>query len=269
MSKKKFEGPKVLFLDIETAPMLGYVWSLWDQNVGLNQIYKDWYILSWAAKWEHESKVMYEDQSKAPNMENDKQLMKKLWVLLDEADVTVTQNGIRFDHKKINARMIEHGMKPPTPYETIDTLRIAKKHFAFTSNKLEYMCSKLNKKYQKLTSGNRQYVGFELWKACLANKKSAWAEMKRYNKLDVLALEELYNLLSPWEARINRLKYTEKTLHACNNCGSDKIKKNGNCYTSRGKYQQYTCLSCGAHFRDNKNVLSKNKRGSMLYKAKP
>ena len=34
--------PRILFFDIETAPMLGYMWSLWDQNLGLNQIKQDW-----------------------------------------------------------------------------------------------------------------------------------------------------------------------------------------------------------------------------------
>ena len=64
---------KILVLDIETAPILGYVWQLFDQSVALNQIYKDTHILSWSAKWfESEdkktiygphNKVMYMDQS--------------------------------------------------------------------------------------------------------------------------------------------------------------------------------------------------------------
>lgn len=265
---KKHKGPKILFLDIETAPMLGYVWSLWDQNVGLNQIYKDWHILSWAAKWEHESRVLYSDQSNAKDIEDDSKLMEELWHLLDEADVVVTQNGIRFDHKKINARLVEHGFMPPSPYDTIDTLKIAKKHFAFTSNKLEYMCSKLNKKYQKLTDGNRDFVGFSLWKACLGNVKKAWAEMKRYNKLDVLALEELYNILAPWEPRLNRLKYVAEVLKGCINCGSHNVKKDGHYYTTRSKFQRYRCNDCGAVMRDNENKLSKEKRKSLYYKVK-
>ena len=35
-------SPKVLVYDIETAPILGHVWRLWDQNVGLNQIVSDY-----------------------------------------------------------------------------------------------------------------------------------------------------------------------------------------------------------------------------------
>ena len=66
----KHQGPRVLLFDIETAPILGYVWSLWEQNVGLNQIHSDWYVLSWAAKWLGDSadKIMYMDQRKAKNI---------------------------------------------------------------------------------------------------------------------------------------------------------------------------------------------------------
>lgn len=265
---KNVKGPKILFLDIETAPMLAYVWSLWDQNVGLNQIEKDWHILSWAAKWEHQKTVMYQDQSATKNIENDKKIMKSLWKLLDEADVVITQNGIKFDHRKINARLIEHGMMPPSPYETIDTYKIARKRFAFTSNKLEYMTSKLNKTYGKLTDKNREFVGFDLWKECLKGNKRAWVEMKRYNKLDVLALEELYHKLSAWEPRLDRLKYVDDIIHGCINCGSDRIKLDGHYYTTRGKYQRYRCKSCGTIMRDNKNKLSTKKRKSLLYKVK-
>ena len=34
-------GPKILIVDIETAPIVAQVWGLFDQNVGLNQIAQD------------------------------------------------------------------------------------------------------------------------------------------------------------------------------------------------------------------------------------
>jgi hypothetical protein len=83
-------GPRVLLFDIETAPILGYVWRLWDQNVALNQIASDWYVLAWAAKWRGEKEVHYMDQRFAPDMENDKAILKGIWKLLDEADIVVT-----------------------------------------------------------------------------------------------------------------------------------------------------------------------------------
>ena len=32
MSKKKQDGPKILVIDIETAPMISFHWGLWDQK---------------------------------------------------------------------------------------------------------------------------------------------------------------------------------------------------------------------------------------------
>jgi len=136
--KIKVERPKVLIYDIETAPMLGYCWSLWDQNIGLNQIESDWYVLSWSAKWldDDDDQVMYMDQRKAKNIEDDKKLLEAMWKLLDECDIVITQNGKKFDQKKLNARFILNGMQPPSSYKHIDTRQIAKRYFGFTSNNL-------------------------------------------------------------------------------------------------------------------------------------
>ena len=43
--------PKILVIDIETSPVLANVWRLFKENVGLNQIQKDWHLLSYSAKW--------------------------------------------------------------------------------------------------------------------------------------------------------------------------------------------------------------------------
>ena len=69
--------PKILLYDIETAPIQAYVWGLWDNNVALNQIETDWYILSWSAKWlgTPENETMYEDQRNAKNIEDDSRIL--------------------------------------------------------------------------------------------------------------------------------------------------------------------------------------------------
>lgn len=56
----KLTGPRVLLFDIETAPIIAHVWSLWENNVSLNQIVSDWHVLSWSAKWlgDSDDKVM-------------------------------------------------------------------------------------------------------------------------------------------------------------------------------------------------------------------
>src|ERR1700676_1733367 len=131
--------PKILVIDIETSPIISYTWGLFDQNVGLNQVVQDWNILSYAAKFLDNKKVYYNDLSKSKDLHNDKILVQDLWKLLDEADIVIGQNSVAFDIKKIKARMLIHDMKPPSSFKQIDTMLISKKHFNFTSNKLEYL----------------------------------------------------------------------------------------------------------------------------------
>lgn len=265
MKKKLHVGPKVLLFDIETIPILAHVWGLWENNVALNQIARDWAILSWSAKWLGDSKIMYEDQRNNKNIEDDKKILQKLWILLDEADVVITQNGKSFDHKKVNARFIQHGMKPPSTYKIIDTKLIAKKHFAFTSVKLEYLTDKLCSKYKKMTK--RKFSGFSLWTECLKGNKQAFIEMEKYNKLDVLSLEELYYKLAPWDSALNFNIYHDEDNHVCT-CGSKTFKLYGFAYTSLGKFQRYVCKECGKEHRGKVNLLSKEKKASLLIGTK-
>lgn len=256
---KKLKGPKVLLVDIETAPMLGYVWSLWENNVSLEQLHSDWHVLSWSAKWlgDSESKIMYKDQRKAKDISDDKDLLRGIWKLLDEADIVIGQNSKAFDHKKLNARFVYHGMQPPSTYRHIDTMIIAKKHFAFTSNKLAYMSDKLCTKYKKLKP--TKFPGFSMWLECLAGNQAAWKEMEKYNKHDVLALEELYRKLIPWDSSLNFNVYHD-TPHTVCSCGSTNFVKNGYSFTNAGKFHRYKCTDCGAELRSKENLFDKTKK---------
>jgi DNA polymerase elongation subunit (family B) len=250
--------PKILVFDIETSPLLAYCWGLWENNVSLNQIHADWYILSFAAKWLDDSKVIYMDQRSSKNKEDDKAILKVLWRLLDEADVVVTQNGKKFDAKKVNARFAIHGFQPPSSYKHIDTVQLAKRNFGFTSNKLEYLSDKL---CTQKKSTHKEFQGFELWKECLSGNPKAWAEMEKYNKLDVLATEELFKKLIPWGSTVN--------LHAMRDalkcvCGSIEFKKQGIFYTAAGRYQRYRCKQCGAETRSGENLLLKEQSKKMM-----
>lgn len=256
--------PKILLLDLETAPILGYIWQLFDQNVALNQIHSDWYILSWCAKWlgSPEDEVMYMDQRNAKNIEDDSEILKPLWKLLDEATIIITQNGKKFDEKKINARFILNGFKPTSSFRHIDTFQLAKARFGFTSNKLEYMTDKLCTKYKKIDHSD--FAGFKLWSECLKGNIEAFESMKKYNCYDVLSLEELYLKLRPWDRKHPNLNvYDEDTEENSCTCGSVEFAKHGFVYTNHGKFQRYVCKKCGAESRDKTNLLNKSKRKSL------
>jgi hypothetical protein len=253
--------PKVLILDIETSPIIGYLWSIWQENIGLNMVKADWHIMSFCAKWLGSKDYVYYDQRNEKNIEDDKKLLKIIWKLMDEADAIVGQNSKQFDEKKLNARFILNGMQPPSPYKSIDTKLIAKSKFSFTSNKLEYLSEALNKQYKKLK--HSEFEGFELWKECLKGNMKAWECMKTYNIHDVLATEELYLKLRPWSKDFNVHHYNDTPIHdSCNNCGGH-VQKRGFHYTAGGKYQYYRCVDCGSSQRDSNNLFTKEKRSSL------
>lgn len=239
-------GPRCLILDIETSPIEAYVWDLKEQFIGLNQIKKDWHLMAWSAKWLNSpvSETMYADQRNAKSYADDKAILEKLWKLLDEAEIVVTQNGKSFDGPKLNARFIMHGMRPPSPYRHLDTYLIVKNVAKFTSNRLEYLTDKLCVKYKKLSHG--KFPGMSLWTECLSGNKDAWEEMKKYNIHDVLATEELYNKIKAWAPQNSpRLYLSSLDNPKCRMCGT-KTEKRG--YTADKKKQRIHCTSvvCGA-----------------------
>lgn len=250
-------SPKILFFDIETAPLRAHLWSMWQQGVGLNQIESDWYMLSFCCKWAHSDDVFYYDQRGAADIEDDFELVSKLWEFLNEADIVVGQNSKRFDTKKANARFILNGLPKPSSYRQIDTMEIAKQQFGFTSNRLEYMTEKLCSTFKK--SKHKKFAGHDLWSECLKGNLEAWQEMEEYNRLDVLSLEELYNVLSSWDNKLPNFDvYCDEILDM------DVWEKEGFHYTQLGKYQRYRNKITGQQKRSRVNLLTKEKRDSLL-----
>ena len=237
--------PKILALDIETAPIELLGWQLYDANFNINQIQKDWSVLAWSAKFVGKSKVYYSDTSKQKDVRDDKTILKGIHELIEEADILLSQNGIRFDVPKLNARFIANGLAPldirKKPH--IDTKKVAKRTFGFTSNSLEYLCQILKVKHKKLT--HRRFAGFDLWKECLARNPSAWAEMKAYNIRDVVALEEVYKKLAPWGTGVSlNIDGIDKPI--CPECGNHSLRKEGKRPRNGIMRQRFQCASCGA-----------------------
>lgn len=260
--------PKILIADIETLPLEVWTWGLFDQNIGLNQVKSDWTVLSWSAKWLGEKKVMYDDvRNDKPR--DDRRVLNGIWKLLDQADIVIWHYGSAFDHKKLNARFILNGFRPPSPYQQIDTKKLASKTFGFTSNKLEYLTDKLNKKYKK--SGHRKYPGFEMWKQCMLGNVSAYNEMRAYNKLDVLSLEEMYLKIIPWHNPLDFRVYDDKTRPECKTCGCTKLHARGFEHTKAGRFRRYQCTGCGAWQSERgskNNLLSPEKKAALKGRGK-
>lgn len=249
---KKKPKARILVLDIETKYMLLEGWQMFNQNFSVDQIAEDWSILSYSAKWLDSDEVIYSDVTE--KTEDD--ILQELHDLLEEAHFVIAHNGKRFDLKKIRARMITRGFKPYSPVRIIDTLEICKGEFAFTSNKLLYVTRLLCKKNQK--SGHAKFSGHLLWKEFLKGNPEAIQEMRDYNVLDVVSLQELYEIIAPWSSKLPNFDIYEDDVDM------SVWEEHGFVYTNLAKYRQYRNKETGQFRRGRTNLLSKEERSSLL-----
>lgn len=113
----KHVGVKKLFFDLETTPLEGFVWGLWNQNLQLNRIIKDWRLICFSYKWAHEDIVFCESlhhyvDKKYLTDEKDP-VVKMLNIIISAID----RSGLvksKKDLKKINAviesELLESGL---------------------------------------------------------------------------------------------------------------------------------------------------------------
>ena len=228
---------KILFLDIETSPLLGYAWGLYEQN--LLSVVEDWKILSVAWKWADEKRIKVVALNDTP----EKELLGVLWAILDEADIVVAHNGDRFDIRKTNAKLLEHGFAPPSTYKTIDTLKVARKHFKFDSNRLTDLAEALG------LGSKLPNPGFAMWLGCMRGDAASWKKMKEYNVHDVVLLEGVYLKLRPWHtSHPNLALYSEHPHESCPRCSSDHVQRRGMTYARTQVRQRWHCTDCGSWY---------------------
>jgi hypothetical protein len=245
--------PKILLYDIENTPSLGWVWEKWQTNV--IDIDTEWHMLCYAYKWLGEDKVYTVAQPDFvgydKNREDDYGVVAELWHLFDEADVVVAHNGDQFDQRKARARFLVHGFDPPSPYLEVDTKKIAKRHFNFTSNSLDDLARVLGLE-RKGNAGTFR----ETWLGCMNGDPAAWARMIKYNKQDVNVLEQVFLKLRPWAAgfpNLATLRGDDGRPGACPKCEAiDTMVKNGWRFTQVSNYQAYRCTQCGGTSRGRK-----------------
>ena len=260
LSKKNIpRQPKILLFDVETAPMKVLSWSLFKPILGHKNIISDWYVISWSAKWLFSPDIMGDAITPEEALANDdKRIVKSIWELIDQADIIIAHNGDKFDIKKLNTRFLLHKLPPPSPYQSIDTLVIARKNFLLSSNRLDFLG-------QLIRNKGKIETNLELWIRCINGEKEALDEMLKYNKEDVNLLEEVYVFLRPWmKSHPNVAIYTEANESSCPVCGSKSIVFTGYYTTMAGQYQSFRCTECGAPSRLGANMLSLNDRKKLL-----
>jgi uncharacterized protein YprB with RNaseH-like and TPR domain len=252
----KRNGPRTAFLDIETAPLLIAAWGMFEQNAVW--VERDTYILAFSVWWSDEQKVRTYALPDYPgykrNKHDDKHLARDLWKILNEADLICAHNGDQFDLKKINSRLAVHGFTPPAPYKSIDTLKMARRHFKFDSNKLDNLARYLGIG-RKLPN-----TGAALWRGCINDDDpKSWRIMKRYCGHDTWLLRGVYEKLKCWSPTHPDLRpYAE--VDGCPTCMSVNIQRRGVSVAKSRKYQRFQCNGCGSWFSGKSVVNDKAKR---------
>ena len=252
---------KILLLDIETAPLRAYVWGLWKQNVSpTKQLLSDQFMLTWSAKWHGEEKVHGDKlKPKEAIAQHDGRIMESLHKLMEQADVVVGHNSDKFDLPIINTRFILNDLPPVAPAKRIDTLKLAKRHFRFTSNRLDYIAQKLCDD-AKMDTG-----GFELWDGCMQGDKAALQKMLDYNMQDVIILEKVFDKLRPYATTLPSMSvHSDSEDHVCPSCGGNHVQKRGFSYTNTSKFQRYQCTDCGSWSRGRQNLRNKEQMATTL-----
>ena len=248
---KNQKNLKILIFDIETSPLKSYVWGMWKQNLHLDHILSEWFMICWSAKWLYSDEVLGDVMTPEEILkEDDKRVVTSLWNLMEEADIVVAHNGNKFDIPRMNARFIINELPPNKPFVSIDTCAIARKQFGFTSNKLDALATYFGYEHKLDTD-------FSLWKRCMEGDQEALSYMLKYNKKDVTLLEEIYIRIRPFiKNHPNCSNFSlEQNKNVCCNCGSDNYEEIENKYyfTQVGKYKIYRCKDCGAVFRGRRN----------------
>ncbi len=249
------EPAKVLLFDIETAPLITYLWRRNQKYVKDEYVIEDWYVISWSAKWLFEDEIISEvvtpEESK---QRDDERIVKKLWKLLDEADITITHNGDRFDIKKMNGRFAKYGLNLPSPYQSIDTYKAARKRLSLPSLSLDYIA-----KYFGIEP--KHDTDFQLWKDCMHGDEEALERMDKYCKHDVEILEDVYLNIRPFiTSHPNFGLFIETNSKACPACGCEDLKKVGTYTTTVNMYDAFRCQDCGSLTRSRHSNVSQEKK---------
>ena len=250
---------KILLLDIETSPLLAYVFQkqVWKARIGYDKVLSDYFMLTWAAKWLGETEMLSDKLTSDEVLyENDERIVISLWKLLDEADIVIAHNALSFDIPNINTRSIKHNLSPPSPFKIIDTLKVAQGQFGFTHNSLDALAGFFG-------IPGKSFTNFDLWRKCVFGDKGALQEMELYNRQDVVVLESVYLKLRPYiKGHPNLDLYIDEDESVCPSCGSlhiNKIKDNY-FYTQAVRYDSYRCKDCGSISRSKTGVKYINKK---------
>lgn len=254
--------PKVLFYDLESTPLLAYIWQPGEQYVGHSQLHKDrnmWDIICIT--------YCYNDGKPAKHLDFDydkqdsTEMIKEFDRLAAKADIVIGKNNKRFDDKMINAiRMFKDLPCDPSWMKyTGDLERQMRKYFRLPSQSLDYISHKLG-------LGGKIKMQISDWIDIIEknpNGLKAFNKMIKYGKKDITDTRAIWNYLEAHcEPIFNMAALNDQgtAVLRCRHCASPKLHKDGFKTTTSARYQIYKCNDCsrvaGRTTSDNPKKLS-------------
>lgn len=234
---------KVLIWDIETAPGKAYFWRPKVRFIPHPMVITEPFIICWSAKWLGEKKVYSDFLTPAEVAEgDDSRVCQSIADMIREADIIVAHNGDAFDEPFLRGRLFVNDQEPLGPVDSIDTKKMATRDFDLPHNNLEAI-SKLR------AIGEKIKTDFSWWTEILEGSETAMKQMVKYNRKDVVILEDVFQSMRPHVRRLRRMQ--DGIGVVCTNCGSSNVHKRGKkkYRTHANTFQQYQCQDCRRYFR--------------------
>lgn len=236
---------KRLVLDIETAPLVAYTWSMYPKYIPMDHLVEHARTLMVGYKWLPQNGEEAADTTViTESADGQNGMLRKVHTLINEADAVIHYNGTRFDIPHLYRGFLEQGLGMPSPIQEIDLFRTVKQRFNFPSNRLDYVCQRLGLGRKSSTGG------MALWKNVMAGQAAAIKSMASYCKNDVNLTAKLYDRLLPWiPNHANFGLYVNADNPVCPKCGSTHLQRRGYSMTRVMRYARYQCQDCGSWSR--------------------
>lgn len=248
---------RVVTLDIERMKGRAEV-EFWDLGDYKNRRIHADTVIEWprticaAWKWYDAKSVKFAAEWEPAGRDG---MFHALWDVFDSADVVYGHNVDGFDVKKLKTDWRDLGLPPPSPFKTVDTLKVARREFGDESKTLDALCKRLG-----IPAKTDKY-DVEVARAACAGDKAAQRKLKAYNCGDILASEALVDRLRAWLPNHPHLGALNADEHRCNACGSTDLARNGTYLAVQIRYTQWRCRNCGANLRSAHHSRAANMRG--------
>lgn len=258
-NKEEYKGAKIFVGDVETSASIVYSFSRFKAFIKPDQVIQEPYLLTVAGKWLHNEAILSyklpDYDSFKTDVTNDHQMMVDLWDILDECDIFVAHNA-KFDVGWLNQRFAYWGMKPPSPYKVIDTLKEIKLAFTLPARSLAASAN-----YFELPNRKLDNAGWSLWQRCMEGDETAFDEMETYNIGDITSLQDLYLKVRPWMKTHPNVtfKYDDGVMRCPKSGSANLVKVKDRKYSTLvSEYDLYYCPDSQSYCRGRKNIRTKD-----------